>query len=419
MTTPRRTFLRLIGAATIAACGGGGGSGPPITPVITITGGDGQIGPAGQPLAVLEVTVKDGSGAPMSGITVTWSAASGGGSVSPPSFTTGADGKATTTRTLGAGAGTQTTTATASNANLVTFTHVSQIQGATQIAASGAATGPDSVLATVQLSALVRDQNNAPVQGVVVNWSLTAGGGTLSHPTSTTNASGIAIDSLTVTQTAGDRTVQATVTGLIGSPVTFTHNAKAGNAVSIALNGGNGQAGPVSTALPTPHSVIVRDAYNNPKPNVGVTWVVGLGGGTIAPLGPATNAQGIASVTRTLGAAAGVHSDTASVIGLTGSPIAFTDTAGLVATIQVGNDFFNPVHDTVTAGTFVKFVWSGGAVHNVFWDSGPAPLPANSTDQSAGGSTYFARPTALGSYGYHCTHHGAAGSGMFGVIVVQ
>ena len=411
----------MVGALALVGCGGGGGGpGPGPTPVITKTGGDNQVGPAGQALGALEVTVKDGSGAALSGLTVTWSAASGGGSVSPPTSVTGADGKATTVRTLGSGAGAQTTSASVTGATAVTFSHVAQIQGATQIAVSGAVTGPDSVLSTVQLSAIVRDQNNAPVQGVVVSWSLTAGAGTLSHPTSTSNASGIAIDSLTVTQVSGDRTVQAAVTGLIGSPVTFTHNAKAGNAVSMTLNGGNNQAGPVSTALPTPHSVIVRDFYNNPKANVNVTWAVGLGGGSITPpAGTTTDALGIASVTRTLGAVAGVHTDTAKATGLTGSPVAFTDTAGALATISVGNDFFNPVHDTVTAGTFVKFVWAGGAVHNVFWDSGPNPRPTNSTDLSASGATYIARPSQLGTYGYHCTHHGAAGSGMFGVIVVQ
>jgi plastocyanin len=408
----------MLGALALAGCGGGGGGpGPGPTPVITKTGGDNQVGPAGQALGALEVTVKDGSGAALSGLTVTWSAASGGGSVSPPTSVTGADGKATTVRTLGSGAGAQTTSASVTGATAVTFSHVAQIQGATQIAVSGSVTGPDSVLSTVQLSAIVRDQNNAPVQGVVVNWSLTAGAGTLSHPTSTSNASGVAIDSLTVTQVSGDRTVQAAVTGLIGSPVTFTHNAKAGDAVSMTLNGGNNQAGPVSTALPTPHSVIVRDAYNNPKSTFSVSWTVGLGGGSINPSGAAiTNGSGIASVTRTLGAAAGVHTDTAAATGL--GTVVFTDTAAALVGIQVNNNVFNPATDTSAAGAFAVFTWAGGVSHNVTWDTAPAGgLPSNSTTQTSG--TFTTRLTKVGTYTYYCTIHGSPGAGMHGTLVAQ
>ncbi len=416
MTTRRQSFSLLL-AAVLAGCGGGGGPGPGPTPVIAKTGGDGQVGTAGQPLGALEVTVNDGSGNPLAGITVNWAAASGGGSVSPTSSVTGADGKTTTVRTLGPGAGTQTTTAGATGATPVTFNHVSQIQGATQIAASGAATGPDTVLSTVQLSALVRDQNNAPVQGVIVTWTLTSGTGSLSHATATTGATGIAIDSLTVTQTAGTRTVQAAVTGLVGSPVTFTHNATAGNATEMAYNAGDGQVGPVSTALPNEHRVIVRDAYGNPKAGLTVTWVPGLGGGSVSNAAPVTAGTGIAGVTRTLGANTGLHTDTARVSGLAGSPVAFSDTAAAVVGVTVGNNFFNPTPAAVVNGSFVRFSWSGGSQHNVTWDGAPGALPASSATQGSG--THTVRLTQTGAYTYHCTIHGSPGNGMAGTINVN
>jgi adhesin/invasin len=385
--------------------------------VITKTGGDNQVGPAGQALGVLEVTVKDGSGNPLSGITVTWSAATGGGSVNPGSFTTGADGKATTTRTLGTGAGTQTTTASATGATQVTFSHVAQIQGATQITFSGTATRSDSVKSKAPFAVLVRDQNNAPVAGVTVTWSSIGGGGTLKELVTTTNGSGIASDTLTLTENAVPHTVQAAVAGLIGSPVTLTDNAVAGNAVLMARNGGNGQVGPVSTALPTQHSVIVRDAYGNPKSGFAVTWVLGQGGGSISSTAPLTSGSGIAAVTRTLGASAGVHSDTAVAASLTGSPVAFTDTAGALISVQVGNNFFNPTPAAVASGSFVRFNWAGGSQHNVVWDSAPAAKPADSPTQGSG--TFTVRLTDVGAYAYHCTIHGGPGSGMAGVINVN
>lgn len=417
MKRRRWQVLCVLGAA--AGCGGGGSSGPNTNPAqIVASAGENQVGSAGQQLGTpLEVTVKDASGSPVANVTVTWAAASGGGSVTPASNTTGGDGKATATRTLGPGAGAQTTTATVSGVTPATFHHIAQIQGATQIAANSPVTRSDSVLSTASYSVVVRDQNSNVVAGVIVAWSVTGGGGVLSQLAGTTDVNGITSANLTLDQTAGPRSVQATVTGLQGSPVTFVENGVAGNASVMALNGGNAQVGPVSTALPTPHSVIVHDAHGNPKAGFTVPWVLGLGGGSVSTTTPATDAAGIASVTRTLGAAAGATSDTAKVVGLSGSPVAFTDTAVAVENVAVSNNFFNPATTTISAGTFVKFTWGGGVNHNVTWDGGPVPLPANSVTMSSG--TYQARLTLPGTYTYHCTIHGAPGSGMAGSITVN
>jgi plastocyanin len=79
----------------------------------------------------------------------------------------------------------------------------------------------------------------------------------------------------------------------------------------------------------------------------------------------------------------------------------------------VGNNFFSPTPDTVSAGT-VTFTWAAGAItHNVTWDSGPGTLPPNSGDKTSGDHQVTVQ---VGTFGYHCTIHGA---GMSGVIVVQ
>jgi plastocyanin len=409
------TLVLLGGGA--AACGGSDGSGPPMPAQVVKSGGDAQIGAAGQQLPVaLEVTVLDASGAPLANVAVAWAAGSGGGSVTPTAATTGADGKVAATRALGPGAGTQTATATVAGLTPVTFSHVAQIQGATQIAASGSTARSDSVLSTAPFAVVVRDQNSAPVAGVVVAWSV-SGGGTLSQLVDTTDAVGGSSVTLTLTQTAGARNVQASVAGLQGSPVAFTETATAGAATQMALAGGSEQAGPVGATLPLPHAIVVRDTYGNPKPGVTVTWVVGENGGSISSASPQTDATGIAAVTRTLGSAPGVSSDTAKVTGLSGSPVAFTDTAGPVVTVSVQNNFFDPTPDTVAVGTFVRFSWLGGVGHNVTWDTGPAPLPADSPTQTSG--TFTVRLVQLGSYTYHCTIHGTPGAGMHGALVTQ
>ena len=135
--------------AMVLACSGDGGGGPqgPVAATLTGTGGDDQVGVAGQALATpLTVIARDAGGSPVAGVTVTWAAATGGGSVAPPSTTTNAGGMATATRTLGPGAGAQTTTATVSGVTPVTFDAVAQIQGATNIGSRFQSPLTDTVL---------------------------------------------------------------------------------------------------------------------------------------------------------------------------------------------------------------------------------------------------------------------------------
>ena len=87
---------------------------------------------------------------------------------------------------------------------------------------------------------------------------------------------------------------------------------------------------------------------------------------------------------------------------------------GHLTTITVSNNQFTPTPDTINAGT-ITFHWAAGAItHNVTWDTGPGTLPANSGDEAAGDADFQAL-LSVGTYTYHCTHHG----GMTGRIVVQ
>ena len=415
----RTGVTSLLGAALWACGGGGGGGSTTPNPNLTVAkvSGDSQVADAGTALpAPLVVIVTDDKGAPVSGQTVTWSV-SGGGSVTPGA-STGADGKASATRTLGPNAGIQTTSAKVGSGTPFVFTNISHIQGATQIQASGGNTQNDTVLSTLApYSVLVEDEQNVPVQNVTVNWTVNSGGGQVAAGTSQTNVGGIAQITATLGSAAGAQVVQASVAGLAGSPVSFSSSGTAGNPTVISLSSGNNQVGPVSAALALPHVVLVKDGHNNPKPGVTVTWKVGQGGGSVSTTSPSTQANGTAAVTRTLGAAPGINSDTASVIGLAGSPVAFTDTAGAVTSISVGGatTTFSPSSKSVTAGTFVKFSWAGGT-HNVTWDPGDPTGPTDSPTQSSG--SFTVRLTTTGTYGFHCSIHGSPGSGMFGTITV-
>ena len=88
---------------------------------------------------------------------------------------------------------------------------------------------------------------------------------------------------------------------------------------------GDGQTGPVNTALANPLRVVVT---LNGMPQVGtsVTWASSAVGSTISP-GGNTDVNGIATANWTLGQTAGTETATATLSGATGSPVTFTATA--------------------------------------------------------------------------------------------
>jgi plastocyanin len=398
---------------------------------IAKNGGDNQVGPAGQMLGtVISVITKDQTNAVVQGVTVNWAAANGG-SVGQAQTSSDVNGIASTTWTLGPNAGAQTATATKTGlaGSPVSFSAVAQIQGATQLAQAPVSGDgqTDSVLARLSqpYRVIAKDQNNVPVPGVIVNWAVSAGGGSVSSASSTTDVSGVAVDTATFGATSGAQMVHATVTGLIGSPVSFTSTASAGKATQVALNGGNAQTGTINAALPTSHSVIVHDGHGNVAAGVAVAWVVGDGGGSVNPTNTTTGSTGVASTTRTLGPTVGTQTDTAKATGLTGSPVVFTATAVSAptsASVDVGDDLFrsvrngtqNPAIDTVAVGGRVTWNWVGSLSHSV-QSTGTPSFPSSAIKTGVGQTYSFTFMTA-GTYSYDCAVHGTI---MTGVVFVQ
>lgn len=93
----------------------------PVAALVLAGEGNNQSGLATEPLAPIKALVLKSDGSPAAGVTVNFQVTSGGGSVSPGSVVTDANGIATTTFTLGA-SGTQTVTATAPGIGSATFT---------------------------------------------------------------------------------------------------------------------------------------------------------------------------------------------------------------------------------------------------------------------------------------------------------
>src|SRR5207247_8621668 len=109
--------------------------------------------------------------------------------------------------------------------------------------------------------ALVTHQTAAAKQGVAVLCAAT--GGAVSGTNVATSVTGHSKVRYTYGTTAGAQSATATVTGLVGSPVTITLQATAGTATNIVKTTGDGGTAPPSS--PVTYTVTARDANTNPQ----------------------------------------------------------------------------------------------------------------------------------------------------------
>ena len=184
------------------------------------------------------VAVVDQDGFPLAGVTVSFSVTAGGGmlssttdanpctvasSTSSTTAITDANGRAATRLTLGSDPGTNTVAATVVGLETVTFTSTAAEQAMphslTKVCGDSQE-GMVDILLDEPFVVSVVDEDGTAMAGVVVSFAVTAGGGTLSAATATTDANGRAATRLTLGSDAGTNTVSATVEGL--EPVTFT-----------------------------------------------------------------------------------------------------------------------------------------------------------------------------------------------------
>jgi hypothetical protein len=318
---------------------------------LALDSGNNQSATVGTALAMpLVVATKDTNGNPVSGITVTFAVAMGGGSVSATTVVTNGQGQAQTALTVGTTAGPNTVTASATGLTPITFTATGTAGAATQFVAVSGNNQSATVSKALPMPFIVavKDANGNPVAGTTVAFAVTSGGGTLSASSVTTNTAGQAQTSLTVGATAGTNTVTASVTGLTGSPITFTASGTTGTATQIAAVSGNNQSAIAGAAI-SPFVVVVKDVNGNAVAGFMVGFTVAAGGGTLSSASATTNALGQAQTTLTLGKTAGTNTVTANATGLTGSPVTFTATgtagAATKLTIASGNN------QTATVGT--------------------------------------------------------------------
>ncbi len=188
----------------------------------------------------------------------------------------------------------------------------------TSITHNSVVTQSGTVAQTVATPPSVRlvDASDNPTAGVTVNWTVTAGAGSVGSSTSTTDADGVAVvSSWTLGTVSGVNRLRASTTTLTG--VEFEANAAAGAAIALSITAGNTQTALVGAVLPIDPSVVLRDQYGNGKPGIPVVFAVAAGGGLLTGAMQTTGSDGVATLgSWRLGAGAGVQTLSATVQGL-------------------------------------------------------------------------------------------------------
>lgn len=174
-----RIVLRPIGIAVAVVCCAlalgsceDDGSGPPrVATTVVLLEGNGQQAQVGATLPIeLVARATDGRGRPVAGQAVTWSVASGGGSLANASAKTDADGLARATWTLGTVAGQQTVSVRAGSAPAATFTATALAGPAQSLAIVPAAVALDAIGATQALAVSAADAYGNEITGRPVTW---------------------------------------------------------------------------------------------------------------------------------------------------------------------------------------------------------------------------------------------------------
>ena len=308
---------------------------------LTKVSGDSQEGSVGAALAApFVVSVLDQSGSALAGAVVSFSVATGEGTLSSTTVTTDANGRARTTLTLGPEPGTNTVTASVAGLRTVTFTATASEQtphSLTKISGDSQE-GPASTQLDESFVVSVVDQDSSPLTGVSVTFSIAAGEGMLSSATATnpctikpstssttatTDANGQAASRLTLGSQPGANTVEATVAGL--DPVTFTATAaEQATPHSLTKVCGDDQEGTAGELLAEPFVVSVSTEDGAAMAGVDVSFAVTAGGGTLSSDTATTDANGRAKTRLTLGSEPGTNTVSATVAGL--EPVTFTAT---------------------------------------------------------------------------------------------
>lgn len=295
--------------------------------------GDGQDAVLATALPVAPaVRVTDAHGNPVAGVTVTFQVASGGGMVTGASPVSAADGLATLGGwVLGPVAGRQTVTVTLPGGAAPVATFAANAlplppASLTILAGDGQSAEAGDVVAVLP-RVRVADAQGQPIPGILVTFTVAAGGGTVSHASRYTDAVGET--GLTYWQLGTVPDTNRLTVAIAGSAVpsvSFTALGVTGPPTRIVREAGDAQFGFRGAALAESLAVRITDRVGNPVAGVGLTFTVATGAGSVSPGQGVTDTSGLVRTAWTLGPGLGPQSVLATASSLS-QPISTTFTA--------------------------------------------------------------------------------------------
>lgn len=268
----------------------------------------------------------------------------------------------------------------------------------------------------------VMDDRDRPVRGQLVNWRVTAGGGSVFAGSAITDRDGIVRERWTLGTTAGaEQRVEArAVDNSSGAALvfaTFDAKADAGPATALTAAAGTGQSGAAGAALPQQVVVRATDTYGNGVPDLSITWEVVAGGGQVSPASSTTDDDGEASTTWMLGAAAGAQQLSARSGTLAPATFGATARAGAPARLEIisGNEREGIAGAALSEPVVVRVLDAlGNAVPGVAvaWSAqgGGTVTPSSTTDDAGLASATWTLGTAAGSQSASASATGATGA---------
>ncbi|MEP7325581.1 MAG: kelch repeat-containing protein [Gemmatimonadota bacterium] len=190
------------------------------------------------------------------------------------------------------------------------------------------------------LRVLATDGSSQPIPNQVVNFVVTAGGGSVFAGTAITDASGIAAEVWGLGTVAGAaQSVEVRAVAPDGTKQVFgvfTATALAGPPDTIVIHAGDNQSAPVNAAVAIAPSVRLADRFGNPVPGHSVTFAVLTGGGSVTGSPASSNPSGIATVgSWSMGPTAGGNTLRATAAGLPAAPVVFSATAQALVVPQL------------------------------------------------------------------------------------
>ncbi len=292
----------------------------------------------------ISVTVVDADGNPVPGATVNFTVPGGGATatLSGGSVVTDANGNAKITAKANGTVGSYSVTVSTTGAPNATVS-LTNTGVAPSTLAIDSGNPQSTVVATAFAAPLVvkvLDFANKPVVGAVVSFAAPSTGATatLSAPTATTNAQGLAQITATASQKAGFYVVTASLNGS-SAKVGFllTNLAGAATAVNVAASA-SPQSTVVTTAFPLPLLLTVTDAFGNPVVGAKTSYAA-PGAEPTAVLGKtstSTDLDGRTAVAAVAGKQPGSYDVNATVTGVNGPGVfKLTNTQGKPATIAI------------------------------------------------------------------------------------